>query len=71
MFLVADAIKENHLAVSPETRLIEIINLTEKLKEEKNTTSRIICYRKFAIIRYIHAFRSNLFNYFWKKLRTS
>ena len=35
MFLVADAIKENHLAVSPETRLIEIINLTEKLKEEK------------------------------------
>ncbi|MGB3652814.1 MAG: CBS domain-containing protein, partial [Rivularia sp. (in: cyanobacteria)] len=41
MFLVADAIKENHLAVSPETRLIEIINLTEKLKQEKRLAQEL------------------------------
>ncbi len=34
MFLVADAIQEFNLVVSPETRLIEIINLIEKFKEQ-------------------------------------
>lgn len=39
MLLVADAIKDFRLTVSPETRLTEIVSLTEKLKE-KNTVAQ-------------------------------
>ena len=39
MLLVADAIKDSRLTVSPETLLTEIVHLTEKLKE-KNTVAQ-------------------------------
>jgi PAS domain S-box-containing protein len=50
MLLAADAIKKLKLTVSPETRLIEIIDLTEQLKEEHTVPQELFVVEDLQVL---------------------